>query len=737
MYRAYICVRQVGIGQVRLQKNWSKLPWIAKNGKSKRHNMLDHFSSLQASCKSTLVESNSTSNDNSLNEKEHDKETSKGSKVDSQALKRFIQIIKPELPVLGGALAALGVTSASAVAFPWAVGKSVDAITTSMSCEAFLTNLLGDNKNAIETILQVIPADTNPLSLMSYGLLGTFVVGSIATFVRSTLVTYSGERIAARLRKQIFASIIDRELAFFDRNKTGELMSRLTADVSQVSWTLTTETSVLLRNVAQGTGAIGMMVYISPELCGVMLGVIPPVAAWAVFFGRKVKKASKEVMDALADTGSVAEERLSNMHTVRSIGNDFVELARYNSAVDNHFRRSKQQAWLNGIFYSVAMGGGNLGMLAVLWYGGKLVQTGAISVGDLSTVLLYSVYAGVSISAVLSYYGSIMETVGSATRIFQLLEENEKMLQKQLMKHKSVPLRAISDVNIAGPIEFKNVNFAYPSRPHDLVLKDLNLTVERNESLALVGRSGSGKSTIAALVTRLYDPNEGRVLINDIPVGEIPIPHLRSRVAYVNQENVLFPGTVTENLMYGFPDLAESYRNEMHTMENSLQIFPVKESQKTFNTIPMNWNLEERMARIHSACETANCMEFISKWDKGFDTVIGEGSIALSGGQRARIALARSLLRDSNIFLLDEITAALDSESEYHLHAALKKVLYDRTSILIAHRWSSIKIADKIAVLDAGKIVEVGTKQDLLSQTDSAFRHLVQHQLSGTSYGRK
>lgn len=495
----------------------------------------------------------------------------------------FLALARPEAPAFLTALMAVAVGTGTTVAFPFAIGKCMDAITLGMSSKVGIgdagepdpaatpesalqatqaaTNLSMNGREFIEAsfghgatstwLLDIIPADAAPLSVLSTGLVGVFVLGALASFVRNTTVHLAGERIAARLRKRVFAAVMHQRLAFFDSCRTGELMNRLSNDVTQVAKTLSEDTSYFLRNFAQGAGALGMMLYTSPQLCIIMLGVIPPVAVWGVFFGRKVRALSKQMVDELAQAGSIAEERISNVRTVRALGNDELEVGRYAHQVNNVFRVAKHKSLLQGIYYGVAMGSGNLGMVTVLYFGGQYVSEGLITVGDLSTMLLYSVYAGFSISALLSYYGDLMKAAGSAERIFDLMDTDLQVRQSQVAREPVATVRTVEEeaVNsrkmttpgllptVRGPLVFEQVSFAYPTRPDFPVFHNLDLEVRENETLALVGTSGSGKSSIAALITRMYEPDNGHILLGPerTPLNQVPKKHLRKGISYVTQ----------------------------------------------------------------------------------------------------------------------------------------------------------------------------------------------------------
>lgn len=483
----------------------------------------------------------------------------------------FLALARPETPAFLTALAAVAVGTGTTVVFPFAIGKCMDAMalgntkqlvdrskgTADGTLPAIDTTAAHLSMNASEFIeasfgpgvipawvMDLIPPDAAPLSVLSAGLVGVFVVGALATFVRNTTVHVAGERIAARLRKRVFASVVHQRLAFFDRSGTGEVMNRLSNDVTQVAKTLSEDTSYFLRNFAQGAGALGMMLYTSPQLCAIMLGVIPPVAVWGVFFGKKVRDLSKQMVDELANAGSIAEERISNIRTVRALGNDELEVGRYAHQMNNVFRVAKHKSLMQGIYYGVAMGSGNLGMVTVLYFGGQYVSEGLITVGDLSTMLLYSVYAGFSISALLSYYGDLMKAAGSAERIFDLLETEKtpsrgrvtptQVLKGAMDKEGS---RMKTWPQVRGPLIFEGVSFAYPTRPDFPIFQDLDLEVRENETLALVGPSGSGKSSIAGLVTRMYEPNAGRISFGPerVPLESVPKEHLRKSISYVTQ----------------------------------------------------------------------------------------------------------------------------------------------------------------------------------------------------------
>ena len=570
-------------------------------------------------------------------------------------LRRVVSLARPEAtPLLLGSVA-LVIGSGSSLAAPALVGRLVDGVTE------------GAGRAALDQAALI--------------LLGVFAVSGVATALRSYLFTVAGERVVARLRTDLYRAVMTQEIGFFDTRRTGELTNRLASDTTVLQNAVTVNISMALRYALQALGAIGILMWTSWRLTLVMLAVVPLVAGGAGVYGRMLRRVSKQVQDALARSSEVAEETLAGVRTVRAFAREEREVARYGSAVDESFALARHRARLGAVFTGGVSFLGYGAIAAVLWYGGVLLSEGSLGFGDLTSFLLYTFTVAFSIGALSSLWSDFAKAAGASERVFELLDREPE-----------VEAGGLRPATVEGRVVLDGVHFAYPSRPGAPVLSGLTLGLEPGQVVALVGPSGGGKSTVAALLSRFYDPDEGVLSLDGRAFVELDAGWLREQVGVVSQEPILFATSIADNIRYGCADASDS--------------------------------------AVEAAAAAANAREFVQDFPDGFETLVGERGVRLSGGQKQRIAIARALLKDPAVLVLDEATSALDAESEHLVQEALDRLMTGRTTLVIAHRLSTVRDADRVVVLDGGRVAEEGSHNELL-EMNGLYRKLVERQFAG------
>ena len=590
--------------------------------------------------------------------------------------RRILQLALPEKYRLAAAVGLLFISSGISMSVPFAIGKIIDIIYN-------LDQLKQSDQELQRTKIQ------ERLKNVCLGLTGIFIIGGLCNFGRVYLMRISGQNITAALRKNLFSSIVKQETGFFDKNKTGELINRLSADTQLVSLTVTQQVSDGLRNSMMTLTGVGMMFYMSPQLAMVGLSVVPPVSLFAILMGRKVRGISKEVQDSLAASTDMAEEKLSNIRTVRAFAMEEREIRGYGEKMNNVLDKAYKEALVNAKFYGMTGLSGNMIVLTVLYYGGNLVTTDVLTVGNLASFVLYSAYVGIGLSGVSTFYAEMMKGLGASSRIWDLIDRKPEI---------PVTGGTVPSEGPRGEVSFNNVSFSYPSRPDVKIMRDLSLTIPPNTVVAVVGESGCGKSTLGSLLLRLYQPDQGSVTLDGEDIQSLDPAFLRRYIGTVAQEPVLFSSSIKSNILYGAEDPDSVTQEEL-----------------------------ERAAR------EANADQFIMKFPEGYDTLVGERGVMLSGGQKQRVAIARAILKDPGILLLDEATSALDAQSEHEVKVALERIMRGRSVITIAHRLSTIKNADLIAVMQEGRVVEFGKFNELMKNENGKFYRLVQQQQTDNS----
>lgn len=506
-----------------------------------------------------------------------------------------------------------------------------------------------------------------------------FVIQGVAGALRYMLFTEAGEQIVTRLRAQIFDALLTHDIAFFDERRTGELLSRISNDASILQNTVSVNVSMALRNGLTVLGGLVLLWLTSSQLTLIMITVIPAVVLGALFFGRLVRRLSYEAQEELAAATAQAEEALSGIRNVRSFAQEPWASERYAQGLQGYFGAIRKSIRWMAVFTGSASIAGYSAIAIVVWYGGRLVLEGAMSAGDLTQFILYTLLVAVSVGMLGSLYGDFMKARGAAQRVFEIMDATP-----------TIPLSGGKRLeHLQGDLRFRNVKFSYPTRPESPVLRGIDLHVPPGRVVALVGESGAGKSTIAALIRRFYDVDSGEISLDEHDIRTLDPSLLRKSIGTVDQEPILLSSSIAENIRFGAPNATD--------------------------------------AAVQAAAEQANALEFIHAFLDGFDTVVGERGVQLSGGQKQRIAIARALLKDPQILIFDEATSALDAESEYQVQQALDRLMQGRTVILIAHRLSTIMGAHYVYVLGDGHVLEHGEPATLMA-SQGAFYGLVERQ---------
>ncbi|VDB93444.1 Bgt-5318 [Blumeria graminis f. sp. tritici] len=578
---------------------------------------------------------------------------------------RLLKIAKPEAKLLGLGFLFLLISSSITMAIPFSIGKILDMATKGDSAE---NTLFGLNNRQFFTALGLV-----------------VVLGAAANYGRIIVLRIVGERVVSRLRSQLYRRTFVQDAEFFDANRVGDLLSRLSSDTVIVGKSITQNLSDGLRSLVSGGAGLVAMALVSLDLTSILCLIFPPVAIGAFIYGRMVRTISRKIQKNLGTLIKIAEERLGNVRTAQAFTAEIKEVGRYNDQVKKIFSLGKREAILSATFFTSSGLFGNMTILALLFSGGSMVKDGIITIGDLTSFLMYTGYAGSSLMGFAYFYSELMRGLGASSRIFELHDRKPTISTTTGIKVQSAQ----------GVIKFSDVSFSYPTRPAVKIFNGLDFEIPSGNNVAIVGPSGGGKSTIASLLLRFYNPTSGAITINGTDISKMNAKSLRRRIGVVAQEPVLMSGTIADNIAYGKPFASRS--------------------------------------EIIAAAKKANC-DFISDFPDQLETSVGARGAQLSGGQKQRIAIARALLKDPDILILDEATSALDAESETLVNSALAVLLRGHnTTISIAHRLSTIKRSDRVIVLNKdGKVAETGTYNELSCNPKSEFSRLMEWQMSGS-----
>jgi ABC-type multidrug transport system fused ATPase/permease subunit len=598
-------------------------------------------------------------------------------KINKESIKEILFVfkyLKPYNSYFIGGLIFISLSAISTLAFPFLMGKMIDSV----SNKNISTSLTQINQLGIMDHLKSDNWSLNMVLLLIFIQLG---VQTIFSFMRVYLLTKAGTNATADLRRNLYAQLISLPMSFYSSRRVGDLSSRISADTGQIQDTVSFVFAEFLRGLLTLVFGLTFIFSISWQLALIMLSVVPFIAISAVVFGAKIRKMSKMETDMLADSGTMVQETLQGIGIVKAFTAEKIEVGRYQNIMSKLVEFAIKSGTYRGVFVSFIIFSVFGAISFVVWYGAGMVIDGQLQVGQLMSFVIYSVFVGGTLGGFADMFGQLQKTIGATQRVRELMVMTGE--SNQLSTDKVV---------IEGDIAFNHVDFSYASRSELQVLNDINFKVKQGQQVALVGGSGGGKSTIAALLMRFYDVSAGEILIDDKPIESYLLTDLRKHIAYVPQDVMLFGGTIYENILYGNPNASKD--------------------------------------EVMEAAKKANALDFILSFPDQFETKVGERGIQLSGGQKQRIAIARAVIKNPSILILDEATSALDSESEKLVQAALDNLMQDRTSIVIAHRLSTIRNADLIVVLDKGSIVELGKHDELVQKENGYYRNLNALQLN-------
>ena len=518
----------------------------------------------------------------------------------------------------------------------------------------------------------------NEVTLFFFAIL---IIQSILSFFRIYTFAQVSEKAMRDVRQTLYAKIITLPIFHFEKRRVGELMSRITSDITQLQDVLSITLAEFFRQIFTLVGGVALITYLSWKLTLFMLATFPLLVISAIVFGKFIRKISKKAQDELANTNIIVEETFQSIQAVKAFTNEKYEVNRYTNSLNKVVNEALKAATLRGGFVSFIIFALFGGIVGVVWYGAQLVAQGDLILADLLTFIFYTAFIGGSVGGLGDIYAQLQKTIGASDRILEILGDPSEVDIHEKETNAQITF---------GTIDLQDIYFSYPSRPSVEILKGISFTIEPGQKIAIVGTSGTGKSTLAQLMMRFYEPSQGKIKMGDYAIQDLSVGDWRKMVALVPQEVLLFGGSIRENIAYGKPGASEQ--------------------------------------EIQQAAEQAYAKEFIESFPEKYDTLVGERGVKLSGGQRQRIAIARAILKDPKFLILDEATSALDSESEKWVQSALEELMKNRTSLIIAHRLSTIRSADKIIVMESGKIVEMGSHENLMAKKQGVYQKMVKLQ---------
>lgn len=596
------------------------------------------------------------------------KEETPKAKLNKENFKQALLIfayIKPYRWKFTAGLIFIALSSVTTMAFPYLLKQLIDS-----------ANQLNKNR------FHFTPGN------IALTMIAVLAVQMFFSFMRIYVFTSVGENALADMRKDIYQRMITMPMEFFAQRRVGELSSRISADLSQIQDAVTSILAEVLRGMLILIIGIGLIFYISPKLTLLMLSVVPVIVAVAIFFSRRIRAVSRQTQDQLADSNTIVQETLQGISNVKAFSNEWYEIKRYAASLKQVVAMAVKNGKNRGLFASFLIFSIFGAIVLVVWYGTGMMQAGKLSFGDLTAFVVYTAFVGGSMAGFADLYAQLQKTLGATQRVRELLRA-----EPEGVSITDEPL--LEKYKLNGKVSFQQVAFSYPSRQELRVLNNVSMEAAPGQQVAIVGPSGAGKTTIAALLLRFYEPGSGKLFFDGRDASQIPLSQLRRQMALVPQDVLLFGGTIRENIAYGKPDATD--------------------------------------VEIEAAAMQAYAHEFINSFPEKYETVVGERGIKLSGGQRQRIAIARAILKDPVILILDEATSSLDSASESIVQDALENLMKNRTSFIIAHRLSTIRNADKIIVLEKGTVKESGTHQQLLSLEDGLYKNLNKLQMEWVS----